>query len=854
MQLPAPRPFLAAASLLTLLLLAVPAPAVIIKLVPLKEVLEGEELIFTAAVDSVAPEKPAVVFKLDQKLKGEAPFDRMPVNLVGDAEAKKDKHTEVMLERLAPGRQLVVFASKRGKKFSAFGYLEGTWFQMQGTPDEEAKTVRWAFLHCEPYLRRTFKGSTAELKKVVEDGLAKKAAPPEPNEKEPPGYGPPAEKKEEESGVRSEESEKRGVRGSWSSDCCLLTPDPSRRTSGPPFAVIPSFALVGPLAVIMALFPGVGARLAVGMKRWRAFLVIASLNSTLALVYYFTHTYLPNWWVFSERGFTALLIGTTVIGLLWAGRRYRRLAGEEPAVTGTPRRAELAALAGLTLLVALIVASVRFFGPWSMALEIPMREFTFIGVGLLAATLYAGYRAATACCDRLPDGTDPQVRHALSGESVGLGALFLCGLVAVLAQGSGPGTAATGTVAGDADDAFGPRLGDVRVFELPDADQVMSGVTVDGDRLYLGAGKTRLKSDGFVFCLDRHTGRMVWKFNNDGDLNPVFCTPTVADGKLFVGEGLHTDKDCRLFCLDAGSGKPAWEKPFETTSHTEGTPRVVGGKVIFTAGDEGLICADAKTGKKLWQFAGADQQLHIDGPPVVSGNRVFAGSGLYTYALLCIDADTGKEVWRTPVGLRSFGAPLVIGGRVVYGLGTGNMGTDVFKYDEEKGKPAEAEPAGQVVCVEAATGKEVWRYDLTRSIHTPLAADAFSVYATSRDGCVHCLDRKTGKLRWKTGIGATITAGPAVATNGGMPVAVYAVSTDGMMACLHPQTGKVLWGRNLREHTGKSVEEVYATPVVVTEPTPAGSRRVIYTGAMVKNWNNGAKAAAVFRFEDELGE
>jgi hypothetical protein len=40
----------------------------------------------------------------------------------------------------------------------------------------------------------------------------------------------------------------------------------------------------------------------------------------------------------------------------------------------------------------------------------------------------------------------------------------------------------------------------------------------------------------------------------------------------------------------------------------------------------------------------------------------------------------------------------------------------------------------------------------------------------------------------------------------------------------------------------------------VMEATPTGSRRIIYTGAMLKNPNNGAKSAAVFRYEDELGE
>jgi outer membrane protein assembly factor BamB len=334
----------------------------------------------------------------------------------------------------------------------------------------------------------------------------------------------------------------------------------------------------------------------------------------------------------------------------------------------------------------------------------------------------------------------------------------------------------------------------------------------------------------------------------------VYCTPTVFNGKVYVGEGLHTDKACRLFCLDAATGKPAWAKPFETSSHTEGNPRVVNGRVFFTAGDDGLYCADAATGEKKWQFAGRDQQLHIDGPAAVAGNRVFAGSGLYTLALLAVDAGTGKEIWRTPVKLRSFGPPLVLGNRVVYGLGTGNMSADVFTYAEEKGANEEKEPAGAVICVEAESGKIAWQYDLNRSVHTSLAADAFSVYATSRDGAVHCLDRKSGKLRWKTSVGATLTAGPAVATAGGMPVAVYAISTEGTMACLNPQTGKVNWMRDLREHTKKLVEDAFATPAVVIEATPAGSRRVIYTGAMIKNPNNGSKSAAIFRFEDEIAE
>src|ERR671913_226389 len=70
-----------------------------------------------------------------------------------------------VLDRLAPGRKLVLFADPVGDGYAAFGFIEGTWFQLLGTKDGDA--VRWAFLHCEPYFRRTFKGTTDELRTVV---------------------------------------------------------------------------------------------------------------------------------------------------------------------------------------------------------------------------------------------------------------------------------------------------------------------------------------------------------------------------------------------------------------------------------------------------------------------------------------------------------------------------------------------------------------------------------------------------------------------------------------------------------------------------------------------------------------
>ena len=166
------------------------ARAVITRLTPLREVLNSEQLIFTVKVAKLDPDKPAVIFQVEEDLKGKATFRKLPVNLTADSEGQREQHTPKLLKRLADELELVIFASKRAKRYTAFGYTNGTWFQLIGQADDDSSRVRWSFTHCEPYLRRTFKGTTEELKQVIRDGLAGKKKPPEPDAKEEPGLGP----------------------------------------------------------------------------------------------------------------------------------------------------------------------------------------------------------------------------------------------------------------------------------------------------------------------------------------------------------------------------------------------------------------------------------------------------------------------------------------------------------------------------------------------------------------------------------------------------------------------------------------------------------------------------------------
>lgn len=165
---------------------AAPVLAFIQALFPLQDFIDDCDFLFTATVTTVDTAKPSAIVTVKDALKGDVPFQRIPINLAGD----KQKHTPQLLKRIAADVPLVVGVKRQpGGKFMMLAYTNGTWFQVLGQTDEGQ--VRWAFTHCEIYLRRTFAGTTDELKTTIANVLARKAKAPPPNPRETAGFGPP---------------------------------------------------------------------------------------------------------------------------------------------------------------------------------------------------------------------------------------------------------------------------------------------------------------------------------------------------------------------------------------------------------------------------------------------------------------------------------------------------------------------------------------------------------------------------------------------------------------------------------------------------------------------------------------
>jgi outer membrane protein assembly factor BamB len=805
------------------------AEAVITFLYPLKDALKGHEFIAVAKVDKLLPEKPAAVLTLIEDLKGKFPVRRLPINLSGDEYAKENNHVPQMLKRLAPDLPLVLFGNQRGGKVTVFGFTNGTWFQMEGRKTGKDTAVVFAFNHVEPYLRRTFKGTTAELRQIIVDGLSGKKQPPEPNEKEPPGFGP--EVKPEGSKQKAE-----GSKGD-------LLPLPGMHR-GPLFAVIPTVGLGAPLAILALLFPSVFGGVLVLFRQWLAFFTVFSVNTTLFLLHgWLAPSHWGTWWTSPSSLWLAMTF-VALLGTLWAWRRnIRALHSGDWSTLEAPPRAEHFVLGFLSLscLAVVLILSLSQEGPFASWWHLLLA----FSIGIWLGTIIRLARSLLAASARYPKAHLPTEGIILVG--------LLGSLVWFSVARSGSFASVPDTVAA-AEGRPVARLdkGKVRltVFTENGTGVIVSSPLVVGDRIYVAvAHKKGFETFGVLYCLDRESRKILWTFDNDGDMKQAYSSPCVADGRVYIGEGFHDDQNCRVYCINADTGAKIWD--FQTTSQTESTPCVADGRVFIGAGNDGLYCLDARKGKVLWRFPGKSARgglLRFGANPVVSDDRVYIGTGVDRNrpdnpgetALFCLDAATGRQVWRTDVDLPCWGAAAVVTGRVFFCLGNGDVFNDA---------KAPAQPKGALLCLSPRTGKLRWRFDVPNGALERPVVDRYRVFFGARDGKLYCVSRLDGQKRWEASLGSPVIAAPALDcfSSGDKANTVYAIGARGRVMCLDAASGRTHWDyRNLQGDAA----HLSSSPVLVTEATTDGERRRLYFGAAL----NAFTIPALYSLEDFMPE
>jgi outer membrane protein assembly factor BamB len=244
--------------------------------------------------------------------------------------------------------------------------------------------------------------------------------------------------------------------------------------------------------------------------------------------------------------------------------------------------------------------------------------------------------------------------------------------------------------------------------------------------------------------------------------------------------------------------RPLWF--FRAGSLLEFPPAVAYGRLYFANAKGVLFALATKNVKVRWAY-----RAHrcTAASPAVDNHTVYmtflnkppcnaTRSGL-DGEVVAINADTGKLRWRLKIGPTE-SSPLVLDG-VVY-VGDWN---------------------GRVYAISAASGATRWTFQTGDKVKDAIAYAGGRVYFGSYDHHVYALNARTGKLVWKAsaqqrlGRRGTFYSTPAVAYN-----RVYIGSTDGKVYSFGATSGKLRWSHGTGGY-------VYSSPAVYEQRVYAGS-------------------------------
>jgi outer membrane protein assembly factor BamB len=245
--------------------------------------------------------------------------------------------------------------------------------------------------------------------------------------------------------------------------------------------------------------------------------------------------------------------------------------------------------------------------------------------------------------------------------------------------------------------------------------------------------------NGYLFKLDRETGKEVWRFDlGDSRVSRLTAHPTVfdwdwqaprpllVDGAVFVGAG-----DGTFHAVDAQSGTSRWR--FATGGRLRNAAVAFGDaatpRVAFGGADHFVHVLDRRDGREIWR---QDTGAEIDTAAVFTDGRILVGNR--GYGLWAFSAESGERLWRTFFwGSWVESTPAVVDG-VVY-VGSSDL--------------------RRVSAIDLADGRVLWRSDVYGwTWGTPLVVGD-RIYAGAAGGTPYfirheagfaTLDRASGKM------------------------------------------------------------------------------------------------------------
>jgi len=243
------------------------------------------------------------------------------------------------------------------------------------------------------------------------------------------------------------------------------------------------------------------------------------------------------------------------------------------------------------------------------------------------------------------------------------------------------------------------KTGEIKWKYMLEANDISVGFTLKDKYIYAmdwDPEATSVSTEGILKKIDIETKEVVWEVRG---LKPLKSVKPVIDdesGLVFVGSLGVVAGNPVFYAFDKETGKLKWKKIFENEPWGIFTTPIVHGEFVYVVTDTGRFYKFKKdTGELIWHTVFEEECPEYKGDAIHFEENTYIYKGKYLITVetdeigaVAVDTETGKIVWIHP----GYGA------------------LEGIYLDEKEGK-IYAHGWGDVLeCVDAETGKRLWKY------------------------------------------------------------------------------------------------------------------------------------------------
>ena len=281
------------------------------------------------------------------------------------------------------------------------------------------------------------------------------------------------------------------------------------------------------------------------------------------------------------------------------------------------------------------------------------------------------------------------------------------------------------------------------------------------------------------------------------DYMPLKSPPVINNDKIYIG-----NDNGHQYCYNLDTGDLAWEYK-SSSPQLKGTvceAQIVNGMLYWSSYDGTVRCVDATTGAHIWA-AKPDRNLHSSPYIDIKNDRLFLGTEFNKFAdgygegdIVALQASTGRELWRFKTLNMVPGSPLYIEKyNVVWA-----PSNDFFIY-----------------AIDATTGKCIKKIPTKGEIKGKPAYDVVNdiLIVGSNYGYVYGIDAATNAIKWERRIAENTTHGFPYIENS----MVYLPTDGGFVVALDIVSGDIIWVTQLRDKLVWGIVDAGQCVIAVTK-------------------------------------